>query len=333
MKKPVPYAVLITALAVGLVIAASVSMLVGPAGVGLPELLGVIGGGQTDTAWIIIREIRLPRTILAVMIGATLGLSGATLQGYLRNPLADPGVVGVSSMAALGAVLALYSGLSALFPLALPLMAIVGGLGCVFLLQGLAGRGGVLTLILAGVAISSLAGAVTSLALNLSPNPYAALEIVFWLLGSVSDRSMDHMWLAAPFMVVGWVLLIAAARPLDALTLGEEAAIGLGVNLKRTQTLVITGTAISVGAAVAVSGAIGFVGLIVPHLMRPLVGHSPSRLLLASALGGGLLLTVADILVRVITPGSELRLGVVTALIGAPFFIYLVLKARTELES
>jgi len=293
----------------------------------------VIGGGQTDTAWIIVREIRLPRTILAVMIGATLGLSGATLQGYLRNPLADPGVVGVSSMAAFGAVLALYSGLSALFPLALPLMAIVGGLGCVFLLQGLAGRGGVLTLILAGVAISSLAGALTSLALNLSPNPYAALEIVFWLLGSVSDRSMDQMWLAAPFMVVGWVLLIAAARPLDALTLGEEAAIGLGVNLKRTQTLVITGTAISVGAAVAVSGAIGFVGLIVPHLMRPLVGHSPSRLLLASALGGGLLLTVADILVRVITPGSELRLGVVTALIGAPFFIYLVLKARTELES
>jgi iron complex transport system permease protein len=333
MKSGVSYPLLLGVLAIGLAIAAGVSMLVGPSGVGLSDLLKVIGGGQTETAWIIIREIRLPRTILAVMVGATLGLSGATLQGYLRNPLADPGLVGVSSTAALGAVLALYTGLSALFPLALPLIAIGGGLMCVFLLQGLAGRGGVLTLILAGVAISSLAGALTSLALNLSPNPYAALEIVFWLLGSVADRSMDHVWLAAPFMIVGWLILVAAARPLDALTLGEEAAVGLGVNLKRTQTLVVTGTAISVGAAVAVSGAIGFVGLIVPHLMRPLVGHSPSRLLLASALCGGLLLTVADIVVRVITPGSELRLGVATALIGAPFFIYLVLKARTELES
>jgi iron complex transport system permease protein len=267
------------------------------------------------------------------MIGATLGLAGATLQGFLRNPLADPAVVGVSSTAALGAVLALYTGLSTVAPLTLPLGGIAGGLACVLLLQVLAGRGGVLSLILAGVAISSLAGALTSLALNLSPNPYSALEIVFWLLGSVTDRSMDHVTLAAPFMLAGWVVLAWTARSLDALTLGEEAAASLGVDLRTTRTLVIAGTALSVGAAVAVSGAIGFVGLVVPHLLRPLVGHSPSRLLMASALGGALLLTTADVLVRVITPGSELKLGIATALIGAPFFVWLVIRTRTEFVS
>ena len=333
MKQGIVYPVLIFLLLAGVAIAATLSMLIGPSGIGFSQLLGVIGRGDDDIAWTIISEIRLPRTILAVMVGATLGLSGATLQGFLRNPLADPGLVGVSSMAALGAVLALYTGISAVFPLALPLMAIGGGLACVVLLQGLAGRGGMLTLILAGVAISSLAGALTSLALNLSPNPYAALEIVFWLLGSVTDRSMDHVLLAAPFMLAGWLVLAWTAPALNALTLGEEAAVSLGVDLRRTRALVVTGTALSVGAAVAVSGAIGFVGLVTPHLLRPLVGHSPARLLPASALGGALLLTAADVLVRVITPGSELRLGVATALIGAPFFIWLVIRARTELES
>jgi iron complex transport system permease protein len=333
MIQGVSYPVLILALLTCTAAAAALSMLIGPSGVGLSHLLGVIQEGERDIAWTIISEIRLPRTLLAVMVGGTLGLAGATLQGFLRNPLADPGVVGVSSTAALGAVLALYTGISAAFPLALPLMAIGGGLACVILLQGLAGRGGVLTLILAGVAISSLAGALTSLALNLSSNPYAALEIVFWLLGSVTDRSMDHVWLAAPFMLAGWVVLAWTAPALNALTLGEEAAVSLGVDLKRTRMLVIAGTALCVGAAVAVSGAIGFVGLVTPHLLRPLVGHSPARLLPASALGGALMLTTADVLVRIITPGSELRLGVATALVGAPFFIWLVLRSRMEFES
>jgi iron complex transport system permease protein len=317
----------------GLLVAVLLSMAIGPSGVGFSHLLGLMQGGDNDIAWTIISEIRLPRTILAVMVGATLGLAGATLQGFLRNPLADPAVVGVSSTAALGAVLAFYYGLSTLFPLALPLAGIAGGLVCVVLLQALAGRGGVLTLILAGVAISSLAGGLTSLALSLSPNPYASLEIVFWLLGSVTDRNMDHVFLAGPFMLAGWFVLAWTARSLDALTLGEEAAISLGVNLRRTRLLVIVGTALSVGAAVAVSGAIGFVGLVVPHLLRPLVGHSPSRLLPACALGGALLLTAADVLVRIITPGTEMKLGVATALIGAPFFIWLVIRSRTEFES
>lgn len=309
------------------------SLVVGPTWSGTVDLLQAFGRNDSDLAWLVMREIRLPRTLLAAMTGVTLGLAGAALQGFLRNPLADPGVIGVSSSAALGAVLALYTGLSALFPLALPVCAIIGAMVCVLLLQGLAGRGGVLTLILAGVAISSLAGALTALALNLSPNPYAALEIVFWLMGSVTDRSMDHVALAAPLMIVGWAMLAIAAPALNALTLGEDAAVSLGVNLDRTRFLVVAGTAVSVGAATAVAGVIGFVGLIVPHLVRPMVGHSPARVLPASGLAGGVLLVAADILTRLAPTASELRLGVVTALLGAPFFLVLVLRARAELES
>lgn len=333
MKPPLPYPLLIFVLTLLLATTTFFSLLVGPFAAGTFELISMIASGQTEIAWTIMREVRLPRTSLAVMEGITLGLAGAVLQGFLRNPLADPGIVGVSSSASLFAVIALYSGLSAAFPLALPLFAILGALLCVLLLHGLAGRGGMLTLILAGVAISSLAGAFSQLVLNLSPNPYAATEIMFWLMGSVTDRSLDHLWLAAPFMVLGWLILASSARSLDALTLGEEAAASLGVNLTRTRALIVLGVAISVGAGTAVTGGIGFIGLVVPHLLRPLVGHSPSRLLLASALGGGVILVAADILVRVIAVGAELKLGVVTALIGAPFFLWLIFKARTELES
>ena len=332
MKPPIPYPLLIAGLALLSLALATVSMLIGASG-GLSELLAMIASGNADTATMIMMDVRLPRTLLALMIGATLGLAGASLQGYLRNPLADPGVVGVTSAASLGAVLALYTGISMAFPLALPMMGIAGALLCALLLQGLAGKGGVLSLVLAGVAVSSLCGALMSLALNLSPNPYAAAEIMFWLMGSVTDRSMDHVAFAAPLILIGWVVLALSARALDALSLGEESAASLGVNLIVTRNLVIGGTAISVGAATSVSGGIGFIGLVVPHLLRPLVGHSPSRLLLASALGGAALLLSADILVRVLPTGMELKLGVVTALVGAPFFLWLIFRARTEIES
>jgi iron complex transport system permease protein len=332
MKPPIPYPLLIAGLALLSLALATVSMLIGASG-GLSELLAMIASGNADTATMIMMDVRLPRTLLALMIGATLGLAGASLQGYLRNPLADPGVVGVTSAASLGAVLALYTGISMAFPLALPMMGIAGALLCALLLQGLAGKGGVLSLVLAGVAVSSLCGALMSLALNLSPNPYAAAEIMFWLMGSVTDRSMDHVAFAAPLILIGWVVLALSARALDALSLGEESAASLGVNLIVTRNLVIGGTAISVGAATSVSGGIGFIGLVVPHLLRPLVGHSPSRLLLASALGGAALLLAADILVRVLPTGMELKLGVVTALVGAPFFLWLIFRARTEIES
>ena len=332
MKVQLPYPLLLILLALLAIVLGCISMVVGPGG-GPAEIMAMLNRGDADLAWMIVGQVRLPRTLLALMVGGTLGMAGAALQGYLRNPLADPGVVGVTSAASLGAVLALYTGISMAFPMALPLMGIAGAILCALLLQGLAGRGAVLTLVLAGVAISSLCAALMSLALNLSPNPYAAAEIMFWLMGSVTDRSMDHVLLAAPLMMLGWLMLAIVARSLDALSLGEEAAASLGVHIPRARALVIGGTAISVGAATAISGGIGFIGLVVPHLLRSQVGHSPSKLLLASALGGAALLMAADILVRLLPTGMELKLGVVTALIGAPFFLWLIFRARTEMEA
>jgi iron complex transport system permease protein len=275
------------------------------------------------------QEIRLPRAILGLAIGVTLGLSGAVLQGYLRNPLADPGVLGISASASFGAVIAIYTGFSAVFALGLPLMAMAGAVAAVVLIQLLSGTyAGTLTLILSGVAITSLAGALTSLALNLSPNPFAALELLFWMLGSLADRSMVHVWLSVPFMLIGWIMLFALGRALDALTLGPDVASSMGIHLGRTQWLAVLGTAASVGAATAVAGAISFVGLIIPHLLRPLVGSQPSRLLAASALGGAALVLAADVATRIIAPGRDLKLGVLTAIVGAPFFLWLVIKNR-----
>jgi iron complex transport system permease protein len=316
-------------LALLVTMAFAMSMAIGPAAANLSALFGQLTGGEADTAILIMREIRLPRALLALLIGATLGASGAALQGLLRNPLAEPGVIGISSAAALGAVIALYTGLSVAVPLALPLVAIAGALLAVLVLQLLSGGSSVLTLILAGVAISSLAGALTSLALNLSPNPFAAQEIVFWMMGSLTDRSLVHVGLAAPFIVVGLFLLLGSARSLEVLTLGEEAAVSMGIDLGHLRWMIVLGTALSVGAATAVAGVIGFVGLVVPHLLRPLVGHRPAYLLPVSALGGALLLLVADIAVRLVTPGTELKLGVLTALVGAPFFMWLVVRSRS----
>lgn len=331
-RPPIPYFLLLALLAALCLTLGAISMMVGPGG-GPAEISAMIARGDSDLAWMMVGEVRLPRTLLALAVGATLGMAGAALQGFLRNPLADPGVVGVTTSASLGAVVALYTGVSMAFPLALPLMGIAGALASALILLALAWRGGMLTLVLAGVAISSLCAALMSLILNLSPNPYAAAEIMFWLMGSVTDRSMDHVALAVPLMGTGALMLMLAARPLDALSLGEESAASLGVSLARTRVLVIGGASIGVGAGTAVCGGIGFIGLVVPHLLRPLVGYTPSRLLAASALGGAALLMAADILVRVLPTGIELKLGVVTSLVGAPFFLWLIFRARTELES
>jgi iron complex transport system permease protein len=327
------FALLLTGLSLVMLGLFAASLLIGPAGLRIGESLNALlfGGVGHEATVLVMREIRLPRAILGLMVGASLGLSGAVLQVYLRNPLAEPGLIGISGSASLGAVLAIYTGMAAALPLALPLMALAGALLAVLVVFAIAGRrGGSLTVILAGIAVSSLAGALVSLALNLSPNPFAALEIVFWMLGSLADRSMQHVGLAAPFMLVGWLLLAGAGRGLDALTLGEDAAAALGVRLGRVRLLAVVGTALAVGAATAVAGAIGFVGLVVPHLLRPLVGAQPSRLLPASALGGAALLLASDLAVRLIAPDRDLKLGVVTALVGAPFFVWLVLKTRQE---
>lgn len=299
------------------------SLAIGPTGTGL-------GGG--DQAWLILTEIRLPRTLLGLLVGAALGLSGAALQGYLRNPLAEPGIIGISGGAALGAVLAIHTGLAASFAIGLPLGGLFGAAGAMAVVLWLAGeRGGPITLILSGVAIASLTTALIALVLTLSQNPFATVEIVYWLMGSLSDRSMTHVWLAAPPILIGLAMLARLGRDLDALTLGEEVAANLGTSLPRLRLLVVTGTALAVGAATAVSGTIGFVGLIVPHILRPLVGHVPSRLLSASALGGAALVLAADLALRIVSPGGGIRLGVLTALIGTPFFVWLVVSTRREL--
>jgi iron complex transport system permease protein len=315
---------LLGALAAAALAAFLLSLAIGPTGFGLPAT------GEAGT--LIFREIRLPRAVLGALVGGALGLSGAALQGYLRNPLAEPSLVGVSGGAALGAVLAIHLGLSLSFALALPLGGLLGAAAAMLAVMALAGiHGGPVTLILAGLAVSSFAAALISLALNLSQNPFASVEMVFWIMGSLADRSLTQVWLSAPLMVVGIGLLLTVGRALDALTLGEDAAGSLGVDLARTRLAIVAGTALSVGAATAVTGIIGFVGLIVPHLLRPLARHRPGLLLPASLLGGATMLLLADVALRIVAPWVELRIGVLTALIGAPFFVWLVLRTRSEL--
>ncbi len=290
----------------------------------------ISGEGPLGT---VMQEIRLPRAILAVLIGGSLGLCGAAMQGYLRNPLAEPGLIGISGSAALGAVLSLQTGFAAAFWLALPLSALVISFLAVLLIMLLAGKQGrSLTLILAGIAISALAGAMLSLVLNLSPNPYATAEIVFWMMGSLGDRSFNHVWLALPFCVVGSVMLLSIGPALNALTLGEDTAQTMGISLVNTRYILVIGVAAMIGATTAVAGAIGFVGLVVPHILRRWVKSQPSRLMWASMLGGAALVLAADILVRVVLPDRDLKLGVVMAILGAPLFLHLIYKTRAELS-
>jgi iron complex transport system permease protein len=309
------------------------ALFLGYAPLGVGEVLAALFGSGDERHVFIVQEIRLPRILLGAMVGGSLGLAGAAIQGLLRNPLADPSVIGVSSSAGLGAVVAIYYGFAAMASIAIPLFAISFAIAAMLVLVWLAGKdASVLTLILAGVAISSLAAALTSLAMNLSSNPFSLNDIILWLLGSLSNRSYTELLLAGPFMAVGWLLLYATRNALPALSLGEDAAASLGIDLRRLRLQTIFGSAMSVGGGVAVSGAIGFVGLVAPHLVRPFVGHDPGRLLAPSALAGALLLVVADIGVRILPGETELKLGVVTALLGAPFFLWLIIYTRRSMR-
>lgn len=293
----------------------------------------LIGAAGDPVVRAIVLDIRLPRTLLALMIGFTLGLSGAALQGLLRNPLAAPELFGAPSAAAFGATLVIGSGLAGALSFAVPVAGILGAFVSVVLLLLVAGREASLTvLILAGLAISSLAGAATSLSLNLAPNPFAALEIAFWLLGSLEDRSLRHVMLAAPFVVVCWGLLLSDRMALRALSLGEEAAESLGVRVGRVRLKIVAAVAAGVGAGVAVTGGIGFVGLVAPHMVRPFVRHDPARLMLLAGLAGAALLTAADILTRLIpTSGEPVKVGVITALVGVPVFLAILIRERAAL--
>lgn len=323
----------LSAVLVALLVAlALLSLVVGQAGLTASEALRALFDGQ-GAAGLIVREIRLPRTVLALTIGATLGLSGAALQGLLRNPLAEPALFGAPQSAAAATSLVIAFGLAPVTSFVAPVAGIVGALISVGGLVLIAGRRASLTItLLAGLALASFAGAMTALILNLAPNPFIALEVAFWLLGSLEDRSTDHLVIALPFFVVSWIVLALGAKAYRALALGEDAAVSLGVNISRTRLLVVAGTAIGVGAAVAVAGSIGFVGLVAPHLVRRFVNSDPARVLLPAALTGAVLLTAADILVRIVPAAIELKIGVVTALIGVPFFLAMIFSERRMLE-
>jgi iron complex transport system permease protein len=318
---PLRTLLLILGMAAG--IAFALSLAVGP---------GLIGfGGDASARTLILREIRVPRALLGALVGAALGMAGAAMQGFLRNPLAEPGIIGVSGGAALGAVLSIHLGVAGAFPFALPLAGLVGAAVATALVVVLAGEGaGPVPLMLAGVAVSSLTSALIALALNLSSNPFAAAESVAWMMGSFTDRSLVHVAFAGPLIVAGLYVMQRLGRTLDALTLGDEAASTLGVDLTSARQQLVAGVALAVGAATAVTGIIGFVGLVVPHVLRPLVGNRPSALLPASALGGALLVLLADTALRIVSPWIDVRIGVLTAILGAPFFIWLVLRLRRE---
>src|ERR1700686_5044674 len=308
------------------------SLGVGPVRLSPVNVIDALLGGGSDVQQVIVREIRLPRTVLGFAIGAILGLSGAALQGLLRNPLASPSLFGAPQSAAFGAVLVIALGLADVRSWALPVAAIAFAFASVFVLLTIAGRNaGLLILILAGLAISSLAGAATALVMNLSSNPFAVLEIAFWLLGSLEDRSVRDVMRALPFIVAGAIILLSQRSAFRALSLAEETAQSLGVDVGRLRLLVIIGVALGVGGAVAVTGTIGFIGLVAPHLMRPLIGHDPTRLLVPSALTGAALLLAADIAVRIIPSTSDIKVGVLTSIIGVPFFLYLIMRERRAL--
>lgn len=288
------------------------------------------GGAGPDNAALILMELRLPRAVLAIVVGAGLGAAGAAMQGYLRNPLADPGLFGIAPMAALGAVASFWIGAT----WALPMAALAGAGLAMALLALIAGRtpagagGGIALFTLAGLMIASLAGALTALAITMAPSAFALSQIVMWLNGALTDRSWAEVWIAAPLTLAGIGVLLLAARGLDALTLGEAAARSLGIDPQRLLLLLVAGVGLTVGAGVAVAGIIGFVGLIVPHLVRPMTNRMPSSLLLPSALAGACLVLAADSAVRILPFVTELRLGIALSLIGAPFFLWLLIRMR-----
>ena len=321
---------LIPSLALACVIAAFFACLLGSTPLPAERVLAAFIGGGDAADRLVVWAIRLPRALAAFLAGAMLGISGAALQGLLRNPLAEPGVLGVSASASLVATSAIFFGAVAVNPWFLPLAAILGAVIATGLLALAAIRTqSVVTLILVGVGLSSFAGAMMSLMMNLAPNPFSLTEMINWMLGSVANRSFNEIGLVFPFMTAGVLILMVSRRGLSALTLGEEAASGLGLNLRRQRILTVLGAGLVTGASVALAGAIGFVGIVAPHIVRPIVHHDPARSLIPSAMLAGLILMIADIFVRVVPSQNELKLGVVAALIGAPAFVWIAMQRRS----
>jgi len=311
-------------LILGTLAAILLSLFFGAADLSMGQTLQALLGNGREIDVTIVRELRLPRALLGAVIGAGLGASGAALQGYTRNPLAAPGILGFTSCAALGAVIALYFG----FSQAVPFAALVGtALGALLILKIAGPRKGASTLILAGVGVGALATALTGLIMNFAPNPWALSEIVYWLMGSLKNAELGGLMVCAPLTALGIALLLFVGPDLRTLSLGEETATSLGVSLGKVRGLLIAGTALCVGSGVAIAGAIGFIGLFVPHIIRLIFGPDPLKLIPLSALGGAGFLVCADIITRTLTgPGTQLYLGILTSLIGVPFFLYLAVK-------
>ena len=297
-------------------------------------LLDLIGIGESDanpTEQAIIQSIRLPRIFLAFIVGAGLGISGGIMQGLFRNSMADPGIIGVSSGGAAGAVVAIATGLSTVSPFFLPLFAFIGSavsMAVVFLIASAGGRFSMSTLLLGGIAVSSFLGALTTSTIILTNDLNMQRQIIFWIAGGFDTARWESVQISAPIIVTGSVIAIFVARDLNLLLVSEDEARALGVRVRLMRNTLLIAASLITGAAVAFSGIIAFVGLVVPHVVRLLVGADHRVLLPLSALGGGLFLLVADTAARIVLSPAELRVGVLTALIGAPFFIYLLLRSR-----
>ena len=305
----------------------------GPTKIPIITSLKAIFGIGSPLEYTIIWEIRLPRTLAAYLVGLSLGASGAALQGLLRNPLAEPGVLGVSACASLGATIVIYYGIAQSFTYSVPLAAVTGALIGTTLLAIIAEKANSVTaLILIGVGISSLGGAGMALLTSIAPNPFYLSDMVTWMLGSVANTSSFDIALCAPFLCAGFLLLRTQIKGLSVLTLGEETAGTLGLNLSRNRMLVVLSAGILTGTAVSLAGVIGFVGIVAPHLIRPLVEHDPGKAIVPSALLAAIILVVADIAVRLFPTDAEIKLGVVAALIGAPIFIMIVYRRNNFYE-
>lgn len=281
----------------------------------------------------IIWNIRLPRVLLGFCVGAALALAGAAFQGLLRNPLADPYTIGVSSGASLGAVCVLFFQLSivGLGMYTLPVVSIISGILSLLLVFGLVRLSSrslaIETIILAGIIVSAFLGAIVSLIIALG-DQNSMLQIIYWLYGSVGMRGWSHVGLIIPFIIVGMLLLFSQSRELNALALGEDAADHIGVNVKKGKLYILLGASLLTGAAVAVSGVVGFVGLVIPHLVRLVSGPNHRHVLPLSMLTGGSFLVLADLIARSIIAPKELPIGVITALIGTPVFAFLLIRER-----
>lgn len=305
-----------------------ISLWIGPIELDPRLILNIAGGGSPDA--LIFWEIRVPRSLLALLAGATLGLAGAVMQGYLRNPLASPGLLGNASGAALFSVVLLYFGVYSAFWL--PVAGMLGSFAALMLVLLMAGNHASITvLILSGVAVNSVCAAAMALLLNLAPSPWAVRDLYLWMQGSLSNASVTDLMIMTVPLLAGWILLLRQGKSLDALTFGEDTALSMGVDIKNLRITIVIGLSLAIGAVIPVTGIIGFIGLVVPHLLRPLTGYLPSRLLVPSALSGAILLLIADLFVRLLSAGEELRIGVLTSMVGGPFFIALIIKHRKAL--